>query len=499
MLLGIDIGTTNTKVAVYTKRGKLLTQSRALTPKGKSKDGLVNFLPEKIWTTTARLIKQAVSEADVEIAAMAVSSFGEGGVSLDKNFEPTYDVIPWYDEGRTTGQLEALSKKIDAKRFYTTTGLYPSAIHTIFKWLWLKEERGKAWQKTRHWLSMTDFIGYKLSGTAFMEAGQAARTMAYNVVRGQWSEEILGAAGLDSSFLPPVVPATTPLGGITKEASKLTGLPEGTPVFVGGHDHFCAALACGALSPEVGLASFGTAEAFTVGWRAKANPKKSQGFAVGPHVLGGYSYVLGGIYVSGGVINWLKHLLNLDSFSTLVKLAAKVEPATSPFFIANFRGAAPPFNDPHATGAFLEVKPEHTQAHFARAVIEGIAFEHKASFPYFEKVTGQPMNLIRMVGIHNPLMEDIRAAIFERPVETSAHDDMVTMGVALLAGLGARIYASPEEAIIMTYKVKRTVKPDAKWREAYEAPFERYVKYREALRRSRQPSAISKTLFLADS
>jgi xylulokinase len=486
MILGIDIGTTNTKVAVYSKRGKLLAQAKALTPKGKSRDGHINFFPSKVWVTTAKLIKQAVREADVEIAAMAVSSFGEAGVSLDENFEPTYDVIPWYDEHRTTKQLENFSKKIDARHFYAITGLYPSAIHSVFKWLYLKEEKPKAWQRTNLWLSVADYIGYKLSGTAFTEAGQAARTMAYDVVKGQWSEEILNVAGLDSGFLPPVVPATTPLGGITKEASKLTGLPEGTPVFVGGHDHFCAALACGALSPEVGLVSFGTAEAFTVGWQAKANPKKSQGFAVGPHVLVGYSYLLGGIYVSGGVINWLKDLLNLGSFGTLVRLAAKVNPSESPLFIANFRGAAPPFNDPHAAGAFLEVKPEHTQAHFARAVMEGIAFEHKASFPYFEKVTGQKMELIRMVGIHNPLMETIRAAIFERPVETSAHDDMVTMGVALLAGLGARIYTSPQEAIAMTYKVKRTVKPDAQWRKAYEAPFARYMKCREALRNSRQ-------------
>jgi xylulokinase len=485
MLLGIDIGTTNTKVAVYNKRGKLLAQSKALTPKGKSKDGFVNFLPDKIWTVTARLIKQAVGEAGVEIAAMAVSSFGEGGVSLDANFEPTYDVIPWYDEGRTTGQLETLRKKITPQRFYTTTGLYPSAIHSIFKWLYLKEEKPKAWQRTKLWLSMTDFIGYKLSGTAFMEAGQAARTMAYDVVKGQWSEDILNAAGLNSTFLPTVVPATTPLGGITREASKLTGLPEGTPVFVGGHDHFCAALACGALSPDIGLVSYGTSEAFTVGWRTKPKPKKSLGFGVGPHVLEGYSYLLGGLYVSGGVINWLKNLLNLGSFDTLVKLASRVEPATSPLFIANFRGAAPPFNDPQATGAFLEVKPEHTSAHFARAVMEGIAFEHKASFPYFEKVTGQRMELIRMVGIHNPLWEEIRAAIFERPVETSKHDDMVTMGVALLAGLGVGIYTSPEEATAMTYKIKRTIQANPKWRKTYDGKFAQYLRYREALKHSR--------------
>ncbi len=485
MLLGIDIGTTNTKVAVYSKRGKRLAQAKAFTPKGKSSDGHINFFPDKIWTTTARLIKQAVREADVEIAAMAVSSFGEAGVTLDKNFEPTYDVIPWYDEQRTIKQLEQLSKKIDAKHFYAITGLYPSAIHSVFKWLYLEEEKPKVWQRTKLWLSMADFIGYKLSGTAFMEAGQAARTMAYDVVKNKWSHDILNAAGLTANFLPPVVPATTPLGDITKEASKLTGLSEGTPVFVGGHDHFCAALACGALSPEVGLDSLGTSEAFTIGLKGNANPKKSLGFGVGPHVLENYSYFLGGIYTSGGVLSWLKTLLSLENFSDLPRFAAKVQPGESPLFIANFHGAAPPFNDPRAAGAFLEVKPEHSREHFARAVMEGIAFELKTSFPLFEKVTGQRMELIRMVGSQSALWEDIRAAIYERPVEISALEDMVTMGTALLAGLGANIYTSPREAIALTYKVKRTVNPDAKWQQAYEAPYGRYLKYREALRKSR--------------
>jgi xylulokinase len=486
MLLGIDIGTTHTKVAVYSRRGKLLAQQKALTPKGKSNDGLINFFPDKVWGTAARLIKRVVSEADAQVAAMAVSSFGEGGVSLDGNFEPTYDVIPWYDEQRTIGQLEKLSKKIDANHFYNTTGLYPSAIHTIFKWLWLKETKQKAWQKTKLWLSVTDFIGYKLSGTAFMEAGQAARTMAYDVVKNQWSENILKAAGLSTTFLPPVVPATTPLGGVTREASKLTGLPVGTPVFVGGHDHFCAALACGTLTPDVGLDSLGTSEAFTLGLAGRPNPKKAQGFAVGPHVLENYSYLLGGIYTSGGVLSWLKQLLGLGSFAELPKLAAKVDPSASPLFIANFHGAAPPFNNPRATGAFLEVKPEHSREHFARAVLEGIAFELKASFPHFEKATGQPMELIRMVGSQSPLWEDIRAAIFECPVEVSAREDMVTMGTALLAGLGARVYSSPEEAIKMTYKAKRLIQPDEKWQELYRGPFARYMKYREALGKARE-------------
>jgi sugar (pentulose or hexulose) kinase len=96
------------------------------------------------------------------------------------------------------------------------------------------------------------------------------------------------------------------------------------------------------------------------------------------------------------------------------------------------------------------------------------------------------MHLIRMVGSQSTLWEDIRAAIYERPVEISAHDDMVTMGTALLAGLGARIDSSPQEAISMTYKTKRLIQHDKKWQELYHGPFERYLKSREFLRKARE-------------
>ncbi len=486
MLLGIDLGTTHSKVGVYAKDGSLLASVKELTPRTKSLAGFEHFPPEALWQNTAKLIRQAVEKAGVEIEALALASMGEAGVPLDKNGQATYAIIPWNDH-RTVAQMHCLAEKLAPERWFEITGLFPNPIHSIAKWLWLKENEVQAWEKTRLWLSVMGYVRFKLTGEAVMELSQAARTMAYDVQRNAWSQELLTLAGLDTSFLPPLVTAKTLTGFVKPEVATLTSLKAGIPVFAGGHDHICAALACGALSPEIALDSHGTAEGLTLGLPGTSNPAKAGGFGTGPHVIEGYSYLLGGVYSAGAAVQWVKNLLNLKSFAELHNLAASVEPASSPLFLPHFNGAAPPFNDPDANGAFIDVKSDHGPLHFARAVYEGIVFELKRGIEALEHTTKQPVEIVRMVGgsAGDPMWSKIRAAILCRPLELARHPDMVTMGAALLAGIGAGIYSSPQEAIELSYQSRRTFEPNPIWQELYEDVYSRYKRAVAALRESR--------------
>jgi len=262
----------------------------------------------------------------------------------------------------------------------------------------------------------------------------------------------------------------------------------GTPVFAGGHDHICAAFACGALTPEVALDSLGTAEGLTLGLPGGINPMQAAGLGVGPHVAPGHSYLLGGVYSSGGALEWVKGLLGLEGFAALSALAALAPTGESPLFIAQFRGAAPPINDPQATGAFLDVTPEHRPEHIARAVYEGIAFEVRAGLEVFEQVAATPISIVRMVGggVSDPLWPRIRAAVLQRPLEIARYPDMVTLGAALLAGLGAGVYDSPLQAVAATYQPRQHFYPDPDWLERYTPLYPRYLTAARALRRWRQ-------------
>ncbi len=484
MLLGLDVGTTNVKVGVYARDGSLLAHAEGVTPKGVSA-GYENYLPDALWQTAAALIREVVSTANVEVAALAVSSMAEAGLPLNPSGEPTYPIIPWNDL-RAERYMRGLTEKLEPARWYAITGLYPNPIHSIAKWLWLKEEQPEAWRRSRTWLSAMGFVRYKLTGNMLIEATQAARTMAFDVRKHEWSQELLELVGVPMSFLPPLVRATDSAGAVTRAAASLTGLEVGTPVFAGGHDHVCASLACGALSPNVAFDSLGTAEGLTFGLAEPPNPDKAGGFGVGPHVIPGHSYWMGGIYSSGGAVAWAKNLLGL-TFETLLELAASVAPGTAPLFVAHFYGEAPPFSDPNAKGAFLEVTPEHGPAHFARAVLEGVVFEIKRHIETFETLQGHPTEVVRVIGSpsQNPLWLEIRTAILGRPLELSRHPDMVTLGAALIAGLGAGIYATPEEAVGATFQAGKTFEPNPEWEEKYVDVYKRYLHTTKILRAGR--------------
>jgi xylulokinase len=487
VLLGIDVGTTHTKVGCYAEDGRLLAHRQAPTPLVTGAEGSSHYDPDAMWQVSAGLIRAVTEQSEVAIAGLAVASMGESGVTLDARGQATFPIIPWYDD-RAAPHMQRLTAVIEPAEWFAITGLYPNPIHTVAKWVWLAEHEPSAWRSTRRWLSVSDYLGYRLTDEAVMEASQAARTMASDVGAGAWSPTILDAAGVDASLLPPIVPAATPLGTVTPAAAAATGLAAGTPVFTGGHDHICAALACGALTPNILLDSQGTAEALTLGLPVPPDPGAAGGFGTGPHVIGGYSYLLGGVYSSGGALQWLKGRLNLDSFETLRELAGSVPPAEAPLFIAHFHGAAPPFNDPEASAAWLEVRIEHEAAHLARAVYEGVAFELRAGLEALERVTRVPIELVRMVGGNaaDPLWSGIRAAVLGRPLELACHADMVTLGAALLAGLGAGIYPRPEAAVERTYRARTTFMPDPAWQRAYDERYPDYLRYASALQDCRR-------------
>ena len=481
MLLGIDIGTTHSKVGFYAHNGTVLGQGKVLNPKAHVA-GFEHYLAEELWQGLARLIKDTLEPIKQKVDDLAISSMGESGLFLDSSGKILYPMIPWNDF-RAHAQCEALVTKLAAENWFKITGLHPNPIHSIFKWVWLKEQFPEVWRHAHVWLSSAGFIRYKLSGAEHMEISQATRTMAYDVAQDCWSKEILNLANLDDHCLPELVSGSDCVGRLSPEAARLTGLVAGTPIYAGGHDHVCASLACGIISAEIGLDSMGTAEGLTFGLAGSPKPSAFKGFGVGPHVVKHHSYLMGGLYSSGGTIAWFKELFELDSYETLLNLIEPVPAGEAPFFVPHFFGAAPPFNQPDAKAAFLAVEPKHHKAHFARAVYEGIVFELRRHIEAFETLSGSPLKLLRVVGSssHNQLWMQLRSAILGKRLELSQNPDMVTLGAALLAGIGAGIYQDAQDAILSSYQKGEVFEPDPDLQIRYEPLYQTYKRLVTAL------------------
>src|SRR5690606_30143129 len=136
----------------------------------------------------------------------------------------------------------------------------PTAKCPLLKLQWLRDHQADAFGLAWKWLHAPDFIVHRLTGEVGTDYSLASRTFAFDIHQRRWNEQAMELAGISAGLWPEVRVGVTPVGKVTQGAASLTGLPEGIPVVVGGHDHICGAAAVGALTEGSVVDSMGTAE-----------------------------------------------------------------------------------------------------------------------------------------------------------------------------------------------------------------------------------------------
>jgi xylulokinase len=387
-------------------------------------------------------------------------------VPLDAAGDPTYYTIAWYDS-RTEPQVEWLDAHIGKDALFAVSGLSLQPIFGLCKLLWLKQNEPDAFTRTVRWLHVSDYVAYQLSGAAATDYSLASRVLALDLARGAWSDEVLNAAGIDGRLFAPLTTSGTRIGAVTPEAAALTGLPAGAAVSVGGHDHVVGAFGVGVTEPGMMLDSMGTAETIFVTLDAPlTDPAMGrQGFTQGAHVVPGRFYVIGSTYTSGAAMAWLRESAGDAPYETLIAEAEAVPVASGGVvFLPHLRLASPPHDDPLARGAFIGLTTGATRGALFRAVMEGLAYDCRAmldallAFPEVAPVTD-----IRPIGgsTRNRALMGIKASVFNRPLTLTGVSDATCLGAALLAGLGAGVYADADDAQRTVAHALSRVEPDA--------------------------------------
>lgn len=450
-----------------------------------------------------------------KIVGVAVASVGESGVPLDREGRPLYPIIAWFDP-RTAPQAAWWAREIGQERTRAITGLSVKSIYSALKILWLLENVDGLRDTIDAWLPVSSFVSFKLTGggrshdrdggsgndknTAgrgrsrpadyFVDFSQASRTLLFDQVRLDWSRDLAAAAGIPARILPQAVPSGTLVGRVTREAAQATGIPAGVPVFAGGHDHVCGALAVGATKPGVVLDSCGTAESIL-----SSCPDASvleavckNGFSLGHHVVKGMHYAMGGLLASGGAVEWfMREFCGTNpSYEHVVELARSSKPgAGGVVFVPRLLGSGPPTRDERATGAFARLRPNATRADFARAVFEGLSFELKTAIRAMEAAVGRSVSSVIATGggARNDLWLTIKASALGLPIEVPQVTEASALGAALLAGIGCGLYRDADDALAHTLRIARRVEPDESLRQVYEDAYAVYGAVSEALRR----------------
>lgn len=449
LLLGIDLGTTLIKVGVFTPSGTVVRLQSALTPITWDGTEQAHHDPEALWAVVARLIQQATLDLETNrLVSIGISSFGEAGVLLDADGAPKTPILAWFDT-RPKAKCDELLRTFDVHALRRQTGLMADHTYSLFKILWFKDQFRL---EGLRWVSVADWIAFKLTGAVQMGVTQASRTLLFDLETQAWMRDVLRDLGLPPDLLAPIRRPTEPIGRVTKEAASLTGLPRGLCVMESGHDQPSAAAGVGATEPGVLMNACGTAETLfaTLEQSQLQAALETESIAVGPHALPDRYCIMASIRASGSVFDWFVRMtkslepsetseITPEHYEQMIQAATRIPMGADGItFVPHLRQLSDDPKDPSLPGGvFLGLRESHGLGHLARAVLEGLALESERLLKRIEEALGPVGSsaLIRAVGgpTRNALWMQLKADLYGLPFEVYAAPNAATWGAAWLA------------------------------------------------------------------
>lgn len=453
LLLGLDVGTTATKALAFDFDGNVVASVSygygLLTPR----PGWVEQDPEELWRAVVETSRAVASQIDPDDRIIAVSQSSQGGTTIpvDGDGKPTYNAISWMDE-RGDGEARRAINERGEQWLYRLTGWPLFSGLPLQHISWFRRHQSGPFARTSRFLFVNDFIGERLTGVGCMNPSDATITQLMDVATGEWDERLLDIAGITRGQLSPMRPSGHVVGTLSAAASEETGIPRDALVINGAHDQYCAAVAVGATQPGLVMLSCGTA------WVVLAVPESLQvglstGLAVSCHAVQGR---WGAIRSLGGIGTSMEWLVDNVWGGTAVGAersaaygAINAEAMTSS---PGARGLLfYPLAGGHATmlgtarGGFLGLSLSSSRGDMGRAVMEGVAFELRWVLEEIRDA-GLAIDEMRMVGgaAKSPLWPSIVADVTNTPVALPAVREAASCGAAVLAGVGAGVFADPD-------------------------------------------------------
>ena len=478
-LLGIDIGTSAVKAAVFDFEGRLVADALEAYKTYYPAPHFAEQDPEDWWAAVCRAVKSILGKVkSADIAAVGIDGQGWAAVAADKNGNPLCRTPIWTDT-RSTAECAQMLEIMSEEKWFDICRNPVQPGYSLPKVLWYKNNAPEVFSGAEYILQSNSFIGMRLTGNASQDVSQGYAYHFFDMESGKWNEDAMKALGIPETILPEPVLCNTVIGNVTAAAASQTGLTEGIPVVAGGLDAACAALGVGAVRPGMTQEQSGQAGGMSICTESSASdPRLIMGF----HTVPGLRLLQGGTTGGGGALRWLRSTICPElSYAQMDELAAGVNPGSDGLiFLPYLAGERSPLWNPDAKGVFFGLTFAHTRAHIIRAVMEGVAFSLRHNLETAEN-TGAKVSVMRSAGgssvsrVWTQLKSDITGKTIEVPEDNSA----TVSGAAILAGVGAGIFESEGVAAEKFVKPGRVHTPQAENREIYDSQYAKYIELYE--------------------
>jgi xylulokinase len=497
-LLGVDIGTSGTKTVLFDVEGNTIASALAEYPLYQPQINWAEQDPEDWWKAVVETIAQVLKSSRVnpsDIKGLGLSGQMHGMVLLDRNSQVLRPSIIWCDQ-RTQAECDQIMEIMDRKRLMEITANPALTGFTASKVMWVKNHQPDIFNQISKILLPKDYIRYKLTGVFATEVSDASGTQFLDVPKRTWSHEVLNKLGVNPDWMPEVYESQEISGTISGEAARLTGLNQGTPVAGGGGDQAAGAVGNGIVKPGVISSTIGTSGVVFASMDAvNMDPMgRTQTFC---HAIPNTWHVMGVTQCAGMSLQWMRNnfcgmekelagFMGVDPYELMNREAEAAQAGCEGLiYLPYLMGERAPHLDSYARGVFFGLTAKHGRREMIRSVMEGVAYSLRDCLEIL-KGMNVPASEVRASGggARSALWRQMQADVFNAPIAVTNSKEGPALGAALLAGTGAGVYKSVQEACAAAIKVTGIQNPIAENTAVYEKYYEVYKDLYKALKDS---------------
>jgi xylulokinase len=483
--IGLDIGTSGCKAVIFNESGVELASAYREYTVLRPFNNWAELDSENVIAKCFEIIIAVNSMIDDPVSALCISSQGEAFTPVGANGLILGKAMVSSDS-RAADSTSSWKNKFGEEELYHITGHTPHPLFTLFKLLWVKENQPDIWSDAAYFLCFEDLFQLKLGIPPHISWPMAGRTMLFNVIKHEWSCEILSAIGLDATRLAKPVPSGQVVGYINNRIAKQLGFKKEVAIVSGGHDQNCAALGAGIVSPGMCMYATGTVECF-----CPMLEEPSFSDELRRNNLCCYDYTLNGKYTTvaysltgGNILKWMRDNLGYEERKLSETtgnnpyqylLEKMPDEPTNLLVLPYFSATGTPYFDTRAKGAIIGLQQTTTKGDITKALLEGVGLEMKLNLHLMEK-SGMHIDTFVATGggTRNDTWTQLKSDILNKKIIVRDVEEAGCYGAALLAQsahLGISI-----EKLIRTDKQDKIFMPNHEKSQIYEQKSESYNK-----------------------
>ena len=495
LLAGIDIGTTGSRCMIFDLTGRCVASAYHDYPLIHLQTGWIEQSLPLMLETTMDMCQRAIREGGIDasrIAGIGLSTQMCGTIACDAAGELLRPMISW-QATRATAETAWFGEQIDPREFGRIAGVPLTPVLTLLKILWIREHEPEIFERTERWLQVHHMALRALGADGFYSDSNEVNLYGlWDVSQAEWSTRLLELTGLNATLFGEVVPSGTRVGAVSRSGAEASGFTADTPLCTGAGDQMCGLIGMGGSEPGTSTLTLGTG-----GFLCASSPDPRVDIAaliVQNHVVPDRWLLMAAMLAAASAYQWFRDVFGQaeidaaerdghSAFEHLNDLAAQAPPgANGLLFLPYLNSAGSPHWNAEARAAFIGIAQNHDRAAFARAVLEGVAFEVRDNLEMLTE-HGMRLNVIRASGgaTRSALWTQIQADVYGIPVQLLEEPEAGALGAAMLGGVGAGVFSSVAEAESAMVRVARTVEPDPRRHKDYGEAHAAYVDAYQAL------------------